>query len=178
MAFPEDWLHIKNWEKFQYRSDKSLPWIRLDCGLLQDREFLRLTRSQQRDLICIWLLSRNQSHAGWIPNDSKTVSKLIQGCRNLDLEVFVNKGFLEKKCAPLYCTALNETILAPPTPPDGGNFIHFAPKPSGSNGNGWHPKPDWPPAPEKNGVRLDDSLTGKVIAVSRFGRWQKPQEMQ
>src|ERR1039458_8270655 len=81
LVFPDQWLHVKNWDKFQYRADKRLPWIRLDCALLDDRDFLKFDRATQRDLIAIWLLARNQSHAGWIPNDSKMVSKLIQGGR-------------------------------------------------------------------------------------------------
>lgn len=114
--FPDDWLHIKKWEKFQYRSDKNLPWIRLECALLQNKEFLKFDRATQRDLIAIWLLARNQSHPGWIPNDSKMVSKLIQGGRNLDLQVFVNTGFLEKKCASDDMTGQDKTIQTPLPP--------------------------------------------------------------
>jgi hypothetical protein len=125
LKFPDQWLHVKNWEKFQYRADKKLPWIRLDCSLLQDRDFLKFDRAEQRDLISIWLLARNQSHTGWIPNDSKTVSRLIQGSRKLNLETLVSAGWLQRP----FCYQVDTKWLpsgyqvATTLLPDGNNLV-------------------------------------------------------
>jgi hypothetical protein len=131
MAFPEGWLHIKNWERLCHRSDKRLPWICLYTRLLHDRDFLSMDRAMQRDLMFIWLLSRSQSHPGWIPRDNHMVAKLIQGGRHLDLQVFVDRGFLEEKYVLEERRGEERRIEpTPPTPPPPKPRLIGAPKTS------------------------------------------------
>jgi len=126
MAFPDGWLHIKNWEKYQSTATKSRgPWIKLWHTLFSDNQFMSLPRATRYDWIAILSLSGHQTHTGWIPNCSKTVTRLIQGCRNLDLQVFENLGFLETSCTLDKSRVEESRVEEPPKPPKGGNGFHL-----------------------------------------------------
>ncbi|MGH9402219.1 MAG: hypothetical protein ACRD2P_08940 [Terriglobia bacterium] len=99
MKFPEDYLHVRGWEKFQYRTDRPMSWIKLHVGLLQDPDFLKLSRAQRYDLIAIWVLSAAQMHPGWVANDPQTLRKCGALGERLNLQEFIDKGFLEKNGA-------------------------------------------------------------------------------
>ena len=50
-------LRVKNWTEFQHYKDRDPPWIKLHRGLLDNRDFHRLTPLAGKLLPLIWLLA-------------------------------------------------------------------------------------------------------------------------
>jgi len=96
-----DLLFIHNWDKWQtYRRDRPQgPWIKAHRSLLQDRKWIHLTDEQRGQLFSIWLLAANDG--GSIPNDPAYI-KLVCCLRSEpDLNLFIERGFLDNQVAPL-----------------------------------------------------------------------------
>ncbi len=90
-----DTLTIRNWDKWQsYRSDRGQPpWIKVHRALLRDPNWVELTDAQRGQLVAIWMLAADRD--GVIPASAQTIRKLCFMDSEPDLQVFVDKGFIE-----------------------------------------------------------------------------------
>lgn len=86
------YLRVRNWEKYQYRSDKRLPWIRTYDSQLEDYDYTRLsdsTRGVLHDLRLlanrmgnklpadpVWLARATRSHQATIARPLATLTRL------------------------------------------------------------------------------------------------------
>lgn len=88
-------MKIKNWDRWQnYRKDRGAPpWIKIQCKLLRNPEWVSLTDAQRGQLVAMWLLAADSS--GEIPSDPAIIKKLCHLDKEPDLKSFVQKGFLE-----------------------------------------------------------------------------------
>lgn len=86
-------LRVRNWAKFQYRTDKTLPWIRTYNEQLEDYEYTSLTDAQRGHLHDIRLLANRTRNK--IPNDAGWVRAAIRSSRAPDLDMLTRRGFLE-----------------------------------------------------------------------------------
>jgi hypothetical protein len=89
-------LRVKNWDRFQhYKSYKGTPppWIKLHEKLLDDPGFNALPEAKRWQLVAIWLLASKSG--GEIPDDRAFVARRT-GARRLDLDSFVQLGWLER----------------------------------------------------------------------------------
>ena len=91
-------LRIRNWDKWQsYRNDrKQPPWIKLHRRLLQDWDFISLTCAQRGQLMTLWMLAADRD--GEIPADPLVIQKLCHIDDEIDLQVFIDHGFIEDGC--------------------------------------------------------------------------------
>ena len=84
---------IKNFEKFQHYKDRSPPWIKLYNALLEDYDFGALPDASKAHLIAIWLLASRSGNK--IPYDPKWVAGHINATEAVDLELFIEAGFIK-----------------------------------------------------------------------------------
>ena len=89
------YLRVRNWDRWQYRADRNLPWIKVYRDLLLDPDFMALTDVQKGHLMCIWLAASARN--GCIPDDANLVQRLISSEIRPELEVFLKLQFLEKQ---------------------------------------------------------------------------------
>lgn len=92
-----EYLQVRNWEKFQYRTDKKLPWIRTYDAQLEDYNYTRLSDAERGLLHDVRLLAnrlgnRIPNDPGWIARVTKSKSK-SNAYRTVPL--LVSLGFLE-----------------------------------------------------------------------------------
>jgi len=85
------YLRVKNWEGFQHYKDRNPPWIKLHRALLDDYEFCSLNDESKAHLMLIWIQASQSD--GRIPNDPKFLERKLS-CTGIDLDVFVQAGFL------------------------------------------------------------------------------------
>lgn len=52
---PDDWIIVRNWDRFQHYKNRQPPWIKNYTGLLQDPDYLQLTPAERALLHGIWL---------------------------------------------------------------------------------------------------------------------------
>ena len=88
-------LKIRNWSRWQsYPKGRGQPpWIKLHRKVMRDPNWVELTDAQRGQLVAIWLLAAD--HDGDIPSSSCTIQKLCYLDSEPDLQVFVDKGFIE-----------------------------------------------------------------------------------
>jgi hypothetical protein len=88
------YLSIKSFDDLQHykRKDWSPPWIKLYNRLLDDYEFLKLSETAQRHLICLWLLASR--HNNRIPNDLVHITRAIHAKSAVDLDELILTGFV------------------------------------------------------------------------------------
>jgi hypothetical protein len=93
-------LRIRNWDKWQsYRSDRGQPpWIKVHRRLLLDPNWVTLTDAQKGQLISIWMLAAERN--GTITDDVSSVRKLCHLDTDPDINLFIEKGFLDAKVTP------------------------------------------------------------------------------
>lgn len=92
-AKPMAYLRVRNWDKFQYRTDKRLPWIRSHDAQLEDYEYTSLSDAQRGHLHDIRLLANRTKNK--IPDDPGWVRAAIRASRAPDLQRLCTLGFLE-----------------------------------------------------------------------------------
>ncbi len=102
------YLKIANWKRWQtYRKGRSLPsWIKIHRTLLRNPDWVGLTDAQQGQLTNIWLLAADKD--GRIPDDALFLKSILNMTKAPDLQVFINKGFIEKRrhrCVQLATTS-------------------------------------------------------------------------
>lgn len=88
------YLRIKNWEKWQsYRKDRGQPpWIKVHRCLMRNLDWVSLTDAQRGQLVAIWMLAAD--HNGVIPASPEIVQKLCYMSEPVDLQLFIEKGFI------------------------------------------------------------------------------------
>jgi hypothetical protein len=91
---PEQWIHIRNWQKFQHYKDRQPSWIKVYCELLDDPNFLALTAGERALLLCLWLQFARGRHQ--VPLSSSWCRaefhmKVTRG----QLEALNHAGFIE-----------------------------------------------------------------------------------
>lgn len=52
----DQWIVVKNWEKFQHYKDRDPPWIKLYTSILHDDEYLKMPPYTRLVLLSIWIL--------------------------------------------------------------------------------------------------------------------------
>jgi len=88
-------IKIRNWSRWQsYPKGRGQPpWIKLHRKVMRDPNWVSLTDAQRGQLIAIWLLAAD--HDGEIPSSPCIIQRLCYLDTEPDLQVFVDKGFLE-----------------------------------------------------------------------------------
>ena len=88
-------IKIRNWSRWQsYPKGRGQPpWIKLHRKVMRDPNWVELTDAQRGQLIAIWLLAAD--HDGEIPSSPCIIQRLCYLDTEPDLQVFVDKGFLE-----------------------------------------------------------------------------------
>lgn len=88
------YIRVVNFEKFQHYKDRSPPWIKLYNEILDDYEFSCLQDASKLHLVLIWLIASRTNNK--IPADPEWISKKISATEEVNLDVLVQAGFLEK----------------------------------------------------------------------------------
>lgn len=90
---------IKDWERWQsYRSDRCQPpWIKLHRCLMRNPEWVALTDAERGQLVAMWLLAADKK--GELP-DAKTIKKMCYMSNNLNINKFIDLGFLVVNMTP------------------------------------------------------------------------------
>jgi hypothetical protein len=86
-----EYLRVKNWEEFQHYKDRNPPWIKLHRALLDNYDFCKLADETKAHLMLIWIHASQND--GLVPHDSAFLENKLS-CREIDLEVLIEKGFL------------------------------------------------------------------------------------
>lgn len=89
-----DYIQVKNWENFQHYKDRTPPWIKLYNHLLDDFEFSCLPDASKAHLLSIWLLASRTENK--IPFNPKWISNKISATEDVNLDILIEFGFLEK----------------------------------------------------------------------------------
>jgi len=88
-------LRVARWGEFQHYRNRTPPWIKLYNHLLDDPDFDSIPSPTRFYLPFIWLLaSRNN---GVVPDDAAWIQRKIGSPEMPDIQVLVNKGFLERQ---------------------------------------------------------------------------------
>lgn len=88
------YFRVCKFEELQHYRDRSPPWIKLYNSLLDDYEFATLDDASKFHLVAIWLLASRNSNC--IPMDAKWVQRRIDAHKQVDLQQFIDAGFIEK----------------------------------------------------------------------------------
>lgn len=92
------WIWVKNWERFQPRSDRpGLPWLRIYTTLLDDGDWLTLSSDDRVVLLTIWCQTQKLG-SGLVEGDLKRLCALSNvgwSPRSRNLERLVQAGFIE-----------------------------------------------------------------------------------
>ncbi len=88
-----EYVYIRNWDKYQYRSDRRLPWIKLYVDLLDDDDYLRLSLADRGLLQDLWKLA-SLSGDGRVSADRVSLSRRLN-VRRVSLERLIQGGFIE-----------------------------------------------------------------------------------
>lgn len=90
-------LRIRNWDRWQsYRKDRGQPpWIKIHRQLMRDQNWVALTDAQRGQLVAIWMLAADRG--GVIPASAAMVRKLCFMDSDPDLNLFIEKEFLERR---------------------------------------------------------------------------------
>jgi hypothetical protein len=86
------YLSVKNFEHFQHYKDRAPTWIKLYNAVMDDEAFLELSDAERGQLVLIWLLASRRDNR--IPNDGKAIARAIQSSGRVNLERFLEAGFL------------------------------------------------------------------------------------
>jgi hypothetical protein len=87
-------LKIKDWKEHQHYKHRNPPWIKLHRSLLDDMDWAKLTDSEAKMLVEVWLVS--SSYDGFLPEIAQLSFRLRR--EEKDVEIFLNslvkKGWL------------------------------------------------------------------------------------
>lgn len=89
-----EYIQVKNWESLQHYKDRTPPWIKLYNHLLDDFDFSCLPDASKAHLISIWLLASRTANK--IPNNSRWIANKINATEDVDIDLLVKAGFLER----------------------------------------------------------------------------------
>ena len=85
------YLEVKNWTQFQHYGKRNPPWIKLHRAILDDYAFCSLPDIAKGHLMLLWIYASQNN--GRVPHDVLFLEKKLS-CQNLDLEIFIDAGFL------------------------------------------------------------------------------------
>jgi len=93
-------MKVHNWSKWQtYRRDRGQPpWIKVHREVMRKPEWVALSDAQRGQLLAIWLLAADND--GKIPDDPDVISKLCFLTTPLNLNHFIELGFIDAKTTP------------------------------------------------------------------------------
>lgn len=105
------YLHIKNWKKFQHYKGRCPPWVKLHFEILTSADWVALADASKLVMVaCMVVASR---HDGRVPNDAAYI-KRVAYLDECDLAPLISCGFLSETLAD---ASAEEQPLAP-TPPE------------------------------------------------------------
>jgi hypothetical protein len=84
-------LTVKNWKDFQHYKKRNPPWIKLHRAILDDYAFCSLPDAAKGHLLLLWAYASQNN--GTVPFDVPFLERKLS-CTNLDLDLFVERGFL------------------------------------------------------------------------------------
>ena len=84
-------LTVKNWDQFQHYGKRNPPWIKLHRAILDDYAFCSLTDAAKGHLMLLWVYASQND--GQVPIDVSFLERKLS-CQNLDLQIFIDAGFL------------------------------------------------------------------------------------
>lgn len=87
-----NYLWVKDWAKHQHYTKRDPIWIKLYRKILDDHAFSSLTDAQKGQLLMIWVLASTDQ--GRIPNDARFIASRINASSKVNLQVFIEAGFL------------------------------------------------------------------------------------
>jgi len=104
-------LIVVNWNQFlQYKDGRRPSWIKIDCGLLDNYGYAKLSDTARGQLLGIQMLAA--STAGKIPNDPAWIAERIQTKSELEIDSLISNGFLQYAAS----TTSVQTPYAAPEP--------------------------------------------------------------
>ena len=120
-----EWIVIPNWEKFQHRADRSLPWIKLYVELSGRDDWRQLSLSERGLLVVLWIdyaRSKGRIRVLDVGNRAGLTPHYAHVSRHL--KALSDAGFIEISDTPPLAHALAreevEVDKTPPTPPQSG----------------------------------------------------------
>jgi hypothetical protein len=87
-----EYLSVRNFEHFQHYKDRAPTWIKLYNAVMDDEAFLELSDAERGQLVLIWLLASRRDNK--LPRDGKLIARAIQASGRVNVERFVESGFL------------------------------------------------------------------------------------
>ena len=103
-----EWIVIPNWEKFQHRSDRSLPWLKLYIELEGRDDWRQLSLAARGLLVCIWIEYRRSKG---LLRSSDIPGRVAQKFPRRTLDSLVAAGFVQLS-AHTARTSCGHTALA------------------------------------------------------------------
>ena len=111
----QEFLSVKNFERYQHYKKRSPPWIKLYYDILNDPDFLALDAVQRGHYLTFLLVASRQNNL--IPNDPIYIQLTMRLTYKPDLTPLINAGFLiasrklrtSTMIAPCKQNALSET---------------------------------------------------------------------
>jgi hypothetical protein len=108
----EQWIVVRNWDKFQHYKGRRPSWIKVYVELLQDPNYLGLTETQRALLHGLWLMYATSNTR--LHHNVRTInSHLNLRAQTATYEALIHAGFIEvsasKPLAPRYQDASLET---------------------------------------------------------------------
>lgn len=134
----EQWIVVRNWDRFQHYSDRSPTWIKSYTSQLHDPDYLGLS-SHVRGVLEGIRLAYASSNGQLLLNTRSLSAQLALRVMTRDLESLIRAGFIEVSASrPLALrypreeteTETEKKKSSPPTPPRSG----------GSRANGTNPR--------------------------------------
>jgi len=88
----EQWIIVRNWDKFQHYKDRSPAWVKLHLELAHNESWRRLTLAERGLLCSIWI--EYAASRGVIPRTK--LASILQGyARDRQVESLCEAGFIE-----------------------------------------------------------------------------------
>jgi len=87
-----EYLHIKNWDKFQHYKDRNPPWVKLYHSLLDDYDYGCLQDDSKLLLMSFYMLASITENR--IPGDLEWIQRKAMIKREIQIEELVNAGFI------------------------------------------------------------------------------------
>ena len=105
----DEYIMVKNWDRYQHYSKRNPPWIKIYSRMLDDYDMDGLSDVDKWHLIAIFLLaSRYQNQ---IPADTAWIRKKIGASHKINFAKLISHGFIE--CYP------DDSILLAARKPNG-----------------------------------------------------------
>lgn len=89
----DGFISIVNLASFQHYKERTPPWIKLHCSLLEKYEYQRLPDASKSHLTGLWMLASRLDNK--IPNDPEWIAQRIGATSVVNVQVLVDAGFIE-----------------------------------------------------------------------------------